>query len=158
MQDLLCAMQTFRLEWPLIFLGVPNVACPLLRYLCSIWPCPFKYLFGTSYFLGQWIGWSEMMFRTTLYLLSKASVISWFVACCRVHPNVSRRFFCLSSRNLCFCHLDVFFLNMLFRFTGKGRYHVYWVLGEPSPHRRCGSARSPPAWGCLHRSVWTSAP
>lgn len=51
------------------------------------------------------------MFRTTLYLLSKVSVISWFVACCKAHPNLSRRLFCLSSRNLCFCHLGIFSLT-----------------------------------------------
>lgn len=33
---------------------------------------------------------------------------------------------------------ECFLLNMLFRFTGKGRYHLYWLLGEPLPDSMVG--------------------
>lgn len=36
---------------------------------------------------------------------------------------------------------ECFLLNVLFRFTGKGRYHLYWLLGEPSPHSVVGKCQ-----------------
>ena len=46
---------------------------------------------------------------------------------------------------------ECFLLNMLFRFTGKGGYHPYWLLDEPTPHSMVGQCQIS-SWMMLHPS------
>lgn len=115
-----------------------------MQVLCSIWPCPFKWIFGTWYFLGQRVKrilddvWDHPLFQfPKCQLFNDLLLVTGFILMCLEDslPVISR------SVNMLF---EWFFLNMLFRFTGKGRYHLYWLLCEPCSHsmlRQCQISR-----------------